>query len=567
MAHVTPASATVQKNGPDGGGQKLARSLQARILGHRMSLSSSAADLPLGGPLAGPASGPDGVLDVKSWVGFKPVILVLGDHPALLRSYGRILGKLDVTVLLQTDPHEALDLVHNHKLDVVISELRMPGMSGEAFLAQVRQLRPDAVRVLSAAYVDSVMMDSVIRRCGIFRFIIKPCSPSLLRSTVMEAIELCSRIRTRRTRELKLELDLKSYKQLFDDALDPMMVADLEGNLLQVNAAFRQAHGCTGGDFRRAHPSIMSGLDREPEWPAILVQLQTTGQWSGEVRHLKRDVYSLLSLSLIADEEGTPQVISAVEKDITTRKKLEQQTYAAQYEVTLGLAKLAEYRDPETGAHLDRMRSYCEILARQMARLPRYRGIIDADYVEAITVASPLHDIGKVGIPDSILLKPGKLDPEEWAVMQQHTLIGAEVLSSTGHSLPGKTWLEMARTIARQHHERFDGTGYPAGLAGEEIDLAARIVTLADAYDCMISRRVYKDAYPAERARELIIEGSGTQFDPDVVQAFLQTEAQLREVREQLADSGAADPATAGEGEAGTLERIQQLLAPRALNR
>lgn len=188
------------------------------------------------------------------------------------------------------------------------------------------------------------------------------------------------------------------------------------------------------------------------------------------------------------------------------------------------LAKLAESRDEQTGTHLERMREYCRLLAEELSHAPRFHQAVDGDYTELLYATSPLHDIGKVGIPDSILLKPGKLTPEEFEVMKQHTVIGWQTLAAASRAYPDAQFLSMARDVALTHHERFDGRGYPQGLKGEDIPICGRITALADVYDALTSKRVYKSAFSHETARAIILEGQETQFDPDVVRAFLRRE-------------------------------------------
>lgn len=200
------------------------------------------------------------------------------------------------------------------------------------------------------------------------------------------------------------------------------------------------------------------------------------------------------------------------------------------------LAKLAESRDPETGAHLERVRSYCRVLAQHLATTEKYRDQIDAEYIRLIYQTSPLHDIGKVGIPDCILLKPGRLTDQEFHVMKDHTRIGAETLGASLETFPHATFLQMARDIAATHHERHDGAGYPLGLAGDQIPLCGRIVAVADAYDAITSKRVYKEASSHETARVIIIDEAGKQFHPDVVEAFIQAEPSFMEIRQRLAE-------------------------------
>lgn len=198
------------------------------------------------------------------------------------------------------------------------------------------------------------------------------------------------------------------------------------------------------------------------------------------------------------------------------------------------LAKLAESRDVETGAHLERIREYCRALCDEMANDPRYEQEIDGDFINLMYLSSPLHDIGKVGIPDSVLLKPGALTPGEFEVMKQHTLIGGQTLEALTTAHPEAEFLCMARDIAMTHHEKFDGTGYPHGISGEDIPLCGRITAVADVYDALTTRRVYKPQYEHEVARELILEGRGTHFDPDIVDAFLRCEEEFIAIHDRF---------------------------------
>jgi putative two-component system response regulator len=198
------------------------------------------------------------------------------------------------------------------------------------------------------------------------------------------------------------------------------------------------------------------------------------------------------------------------------------------------LAKLAESRDSETGHHLERVQNYCRVLARHLAQQPAYKSIMKPGYVQMLYLTSPLHDIGKVAIPDAVLLKPGKLTPQEFEVMKTHTLTGARTLDAALAYHPEAEFLVMARQIAASHHERFDGTGYPNRLKGNDIPLCGRIVALADVYDALTSKRVYKDAFSHERAREILTQGSGSHFDPQIVDAFLATEKDFIDVSRQF---------------------------------
>jgi cyclic di-GMP phosphodiesterase len=200
--------------------------------------------------------------------------------------------------------------------------------------------------------------------------------------------------------------------------------------------------------------------------------------------------------------------------------------------VTLfSLAKLAESKDADTGEHLERIRAYSLVLAEHIANASDLREQLPPHFPDLIYQTSPLHDIGKVGIPDYVLLKPGSLSDDEWKVMKRHTEIGAETLDAALKQYPNAAYLRMARDIAWAHHERWDGTGYPRGLNGEEIPLCARIVALADVFDALTMKRVYKAALSHEVARGIILDGNGKHFDPLVVQAFLANEERFIQIK------------------------------------
>ena len=201
------------------------------------------------------------------------------------------------------------------------------------------------------------------------------------------------------------------------------------------------------------------------------------------------------------------------------------------------LARLAETRDNETGNHILRTQEYVRTLAQRLQRNPRFADLIDDRMVILLAKSAPLHDIGKVGIPDRVLLKPGKLDAEEWAIMKTHAQLGADALAHAERDVAQPVaFQKCAEQIARSHHERWDGSGYPDGLAGEAIPLPARLMALADVYDALISQRVYKPPFPHEQAYAMIVAERGRHFDPDIVDAFIDCHAELNAVALRFAD-------------------------------
>ena len=200
------------------------------------------------------------------------------------------------------------------------------------------------------------------------------------------------------------------------------------------------------------------------------------------------------------------------------------------------LAKLAESRDSDTGAHLERVQHYSRALSQWLSTQDKFKGVIDAEYIRLMFQTSPLHDIGKVGIPDAILLKPGRLDPTEFEIMKSHTTIAARTLEAALEKFPGVAFLKMAKDIAESHHEKVDGTGYPYGLKGDDIPLCGRIIAIADVYDALVSKRVYKEALTHDTARAIIEEGRDKHFDGDMVDAFIAVNDKFLDIRQQFTD-------------------------------
>jgi putative two-component system response regulator len=200
------------------------------------------------------------------------------------------------------------------------------------------------------------------------------------------------------------------------------------------------------------------------------------------------------------------------------------------------MGELAEYRDPETGGHIKRTQYYVQALARQLAKLDKYKHDLSRDKVELVFKSAPLHDIGKVAIRDSILLKPGRLSSEEFEAMKMHTTYGESVIKKLERKIGESSFLRYAKEIAGSHHERFDGTGYPRGLVGEETPLSGRIMAIADVYDALISKRVYKEAYSHDKALSIMAEGRGSHFDPAIFDTFIELGPEFQAIADRFQD-------------------------------
>jgi putative two-component system response regulator len=207
-----------------------------------------------------------------------------------------------------------------------------------------------------------------------------------------------------------------------------------------------------------------------------------------------------------------------------------------QMAMIFALAKLAESRDDDSGMHLERVQAFCRTLAEGLAERPHPGRQVDAKFIENIFHASPLHDIGKVAIPDRIILKPGKLTPEEFEIMKTHARLGAEKLEAVQRKFPGNALLDMGIAIARFHHEKWNGEGYPQGLAGEAIPLSARIMAVVDVYETLRAKRCYKAAFSHEESADIIVNSSRTHFDPELVNIFIELQDDFKKIREEMKD-------------------------------
>jgi putative two-component system response regulator len=314
---------------------------------------------------------------------------------------------------------------------------------------------------------------------------------------------------------------LERYGHTVDSATDGRQALDiLRGG----------AHRVVVSDWEMPHlsgPDLCAAI-RAEDFGGYIYTILLTGR--------NKNADSVAGLNAGADDFITKPVDPA---QLAARIRIAERILSLQtcHLTIFALAKLAESRDPETGAHLERVRTYCQILAQQLCSDAEIAKTLEPGFAQMIYLTSPLHDIGKVAIPDHVLLKPGRLSDREFEIMKTHTTLGAQTLESAVKAHPEATFLRMARNIALTHHERWDGTGYPNQLKGEEIPLSGRLVALADVYDALTSKRVYKDAFSHDIAREIIIKDTDTHFAPEVVGAFLASEEAFVAVRDQYRDS------------------------------
>lgn len=216
-----------------------------------------------------------------------------------------------------------------------------------------------------------------------------------------------------------------------------------------------------------------------------------------------------------------------------------EEVVAVQDVTIMAMTSLAETRDSDTGNHIRRTQAYVKALAQRLVTHPRFAPYLSPAVIDVLFKSAPLHDIGKVGIPDRILLKPAKLNTEEFEIMKTHTTLGYDAIHHAEETLGMEVdFLRTAKEIALSHQEKWDGSGYPQGLAGDAIPLAARLMAIADVYDALISERVYKSALPHDRAVQLVFQGRGTHFDPDMTDAFIEIQDEFKDIAERFKDTG-----------------------------
>ena len=530
-----------------------------------------------------------------SSVGISQKVLFVDDEVLLLEGVKRQLRKeFNVTVAEGGEAALAV-LADNGPFAVVVSDYNMPGMDGIAFLNAVYQRYPHTVLVMLTGRAELDLAVNALHNAHISRFLNKPCPREILLETLTDGLE---QYRLRMSEQLLQDQLQQANQQLnqLNTQLEALVaqktralqlqyryvanMAQMSNSQAIINALVNAVSELTGlrdislwlspqldGQFICHYPCateqpgfhakscpdgmIAKILADKRTWQHSALTESTLNTFDKSLfrgqpfmsvpLHGTQGMLGLLNLAgdKVRLEADTLEALTGMIDVTATALQSHWHREAfdeAQDAIISALAKLSEYRDPETGAHLLRLKKYSALICRFLSKTDKYLNIITPAFSEDLVRSSPLHDIGKVGIPDAILKKPGRLTPDEFEIMKTHAQIGGDTLRTVYEQYPSQSFIKCGMDVAYSHHEKWNGSGYPCGLQGESIPLVARILALVDVYDALTCRRVYKAPFPREQAKSIIAEGKGTHFDPDIVEAFLNNEAEFHQIAEQYAD-------------------------------
>jgi PAS domain S-box-containing protein len=451
----------------------------------------------------------------------EPQILVTDDRPEVLRMIDRSLGERFACEFAGSVEEARGKLSANGGFELALCDIEMPGESGLVLVEEISRDHPDTAIVLVTGVDDSEVAGRAFEM-GAHGYLVKPFWPGQLLITTMNALRQRELEIAQRAHSDALEERLQT---LMDRAPVPIYIKDRERRYLLAN---RVAH-----EVADLQPNALIGrLDADIMPPEAEAQVAVTDRLvleeggtyeAEETLQVGEGIRTFLTVKFpYVDDRGEIAGISGISTDITDKKRAEmlatqlareqeraiEELRASRQETVERLAKALEMHDGETGRHVIRMSSLAAFLGERVG--------LDRDRVLLLRTAAPMHDVGKVATPDGILRKAGPLTPKEREVMERHTTVGYEILADSGSEL-----LQLAATIALTHHEHWDGHGYPQGLAGEEIPIEGRITAVADVFDALLSDRCYRSAVSVDDAVEVMKEGRGTHFDPQVIDKLL----------------------------------------------
>lgn len=480
-------------------------------------------------------------------------VLIVDDEYYLGQMLAQALLQEKIEAIAVTDIDSAISWLQKKMFDLIVSDIYLPGKTGMDLFNFVKANRIEVPFIFMTGNPNLEMAIEFLTRGG-YDYILKPFMiPEFIRKvkSVIKAHSI-------KKKEKNLVKDLRqllanrlSELRIFQDVIestdDGVLVTDVEGTIVKVNAGFEKVTGLSGVQLIQQHldvlrQTVLPGLD----FKTILQELKANKTWNGELvgnRNHHDTWYVSITFSPVQNEESQIFAYAGIFKDVTEQREVEQALISslqkmnlAQEAIIFGLANLAEQRDNVTGFHLERIREYCKALAEGLYQRHLYPNLVNAEFINMLYRTAPLHDIGKVGIPDYILLKKGRLSQSEFDIIKSHTTIGFNTLNSIQTQYGNMQFLKMGIEITYCHHERWDGKGYPRGLKGKQIPLSAQILAIADVYDALTTSRSYKSAFGHRETLEIMKKERGKHFSPRIFDVFLEIADLFDSIREGFAE-------------------------------
>jgi len=443
-----------------------------------------------------------------------PNILIIDDNPKNIQLAASVLKSVSsYNIFFATSGEKGIEQLQNKKYSLILLDINMPGLDGYETAALIKA--NENTKKIPIIFLSANANKESTRKgfeYGGADYVAKPFDESELLHRVRTHIDLFLA-----KEELHKEVDntkylLEQYK-LAMDAGSLVSKTDTKGVITYVNDKFCEISKYSKEELIGQNHNIVRSPDVSKNiFKNMWATIQNKQIWNGLVKNRTKDgdaYFVEATIIPILDSDNEIVEYISMRTDITKEIELREDIVATQEEVLSTLGELGEWRSKETGDHVNRVALYSELLAREY-------GCSESD-AELLKMASPMHDIGKVIIPDNILLKPGKLTDEEFVIMKDHTVYGWEIFHKSKHPL-----LQTAALIAHQHHEKWDGSGYPRELKGLDIHIFGRITAIADVFDALSHERVYKKAWEMERVLEFLKSESGVSFEPKLVDIFLE---------------------------------------------
>lgn len=455
----------------------------------------------------------------------KSNILIVDDNAKNIQLVANVLKSTDrYNIFFATSGQKAIDLLVQESYSLILLDINMPGLDGYQ-TAKIIQEDESTCHIPIIFLSANANKESIKKgfEYGGKDYITKPFDESELINRVKTHVELFQAKQALQYEVNNTKVLLEQYK-LAVDAGASVSKADLDGNITYVNDKFCELCKYSREELIGQNHRIFRSPDvADAVYKDLWDTIQSKKTWNGFVKNITKygDYYYFEATIIpILDADNNILEYISIRTDITKEIELKNDIIATQEEVLRTLGELGEWRSQETGDHVKRVSLYSEVLASAYG--------CTQEEVDLLKMASPMHDIGKVVIPDKILLKPAKLTDEEYEIMKQHTTYGFEIFNKSTHAL-----LQAAALISHEHHEKWDGSGYPRGLKGDQIHLFGRITAIADVFDALSSDRVYKKAWTIDKSLEYLKEEKEKSFDPKLVDLFLENIDAILQVKQQ----------------------------------